>query len=91
MKIDSIYMKVYKYHDHQTQCLEQELHFRIETEAGSVFTLYRFLLHDDDLTTRFDYLWERFGRELKQALLQSDEKTRPEGESQGGTSQVSAL
>jgi len=71
--------------------LRPELKFRLETQDGQVFTFAERLMNNSDLTSNFDYLWKRLGETFKKGLSRADEKTRPEGEPQGGTSQVSTL
>ena len=75
MKISTLHLEIWKFHDPQTLQIIQELRFRVESEDGNVYTLSQRLLHEDDLTSRFDYLWKNFGNTLKEALLKSDEKT----------------
>ena len=85
MKISTLHLEIWNFSvtDPSLARPGQELRFRIESADGRVFTLSQILLHEDDLISRFDYLWEGFGQTLKAALLKADEQTEAQGESQG--------
>ena len=59
-----------------------ELHFRLETQDGEVFTFAERFTNDNDIDSNFDHLWKRLGESFKRGLSKADEKTRPEGEPQ---------